>query len=342
MQSINSVDKHTGSHNPYGKTTAVGSTDTLSNISDTATLTLYTSGTRDSGYVTGTDFWGDRAFAERYDFNGADSSMQVIGVLAQFGGKVNPACAGTVNFNVWSLGDPRILGATMSYSGFPNTILDSFTVPVTQLGIGTGADTMKAHFFTTPTSQLSGSFFVGYSINYNFSSLNGDTIGLACSLNGDRTSHLFSVNVDTSFGDTILSTVVNVQNATMFSDNNWYDNYTQNDSLKNDLAIFPIVTIHAPTGIKGITRNNLTFSGNYPNPAVNNTNIKFSLTNSLDVTVQIMDISGRTFNTIKQTGLAAGEHTIPVNTTGMPAGDYLYLIRTSAGDGMAGKMTIIK
>jgi hypothetical protein len=348
IQPINSIDPymHISPGGALGKSAGIGGRDTLHNIADTSVLTLYTLGlgSNDSGYVNGTNIWNDMAFAERYDFNGADSSVQVIGVLAQFGGKVNPASALTVNFNVWNIGltAANTLGASMSYNGFPNNIVDSFAVPVTQLGIGATKDTMKVHLFSSPSASLSGSFFVGYSINYNFSTLNGDNIGLACSRNGDRKSSLYSIQVNFSYGDTLLDTVINVQNATMFSDYNWYDNYTQNDSLKNDLAIYPIVIIGGPTSIKGITRNNLTFFGNYPNPAVNNTYISFSLSNSADVTVQIMDITGRTINTIKQPSLIAGDHIIPVNTTNMPAGDYLYLIHTSSGDGMAGKMTIVK
>jgi type IX secretion system substrate protein len=340
------------------RTAGIGSKDTLSNIPATASLVVYTAGTTyDSGYLTGTNIWGDKAFAERYDFNGVDSSVQVIGVLAQFGGKINPASVNTVNFNVWDLNtaNAEVVGGSVSYSPFPNNILDSFTVPVTQLGIGSSKDTLKVHLFSTPTSSLSGAFFVGYTINYDFSIPGGDTIGLACSVNGTRTGQGFSVDTITVIdsvsswvlnADTTMSsqvdTTIRVQNATMFADNNWYDNYTQNDSLKNDLAIYPIVIIGGPTGVKGVTRNNLTFFGNYPNPAVNSTNIKFSLRNTAGVSIQVMDVSGRIVNRLNQPDLSAGEHIVPLNTSTLPAGDYLYLVRTSSGDGMAGKMTIMR
>ena len=94
--------------------------------------------------------------------------------------------------------------------------------------------------------------------------------------------------------------------------------------------------------ISGVTRKDLTFFGNYPNPAVNSTNIKFSLAAATDVTIYITDMSGRTINTISQAGLAAGEHTVPVSTENMPAGNYIYLVRTGTGSGIASKLTVAK
>ncbi len=341
-QPLNSIDpnNYLSLHaDNFEKTTATGDTIRLSNIADTAKLVIYPLGTIDSGYVTGTNFWGDQAFAEQYSFNGADSSMSIIGVFAQFGGNVNPSSAKTINFNLWGQGGRQMIGANLYYNGFPDNVIDSVTVPVTKLGIGTTVDTLKKFLFPTPSKRLSGPFFVGYNINYNFFSLNGDTIGLASSGNNVRKGLAYSVEVVFPFGDTVVNVINNVQNATLESDGKWHDNYTDNDSLFNNLAIYPIVVIGTPTNVKGVTRNNFTFFGNYPNPAVNNTNIKFSLSNNASVTIQIMDMSDRIIKTMQETNLSAGEHIIPVNTSDMPAGDYLYLIRTSCGDGIASKMT---
>jgi hypothetical protein len=329
--------------NPAMKTSAIGDTLPMKNIADTATLTSYSLDSN-RGFVTGTNYYGAQAFAERYDFYARDTTVQVIGVYALFAGTVNPASTKTITFNIWDQGVPDVVTDTLVYSGFPNNVLNSLTVPITQIGIGTISDTTKAYIFATPTPTLINSFFAGYSISYNFSSLNGDTIGLACSKNSDRTSRKYTDSFSVSSGDTIITIIRNVQNATMASDYNWYDNYYQVDSLSNDLAIYPIVVIYNGTveNVKGITRNNLTFFGNYPNPAANSTNIKFSLLANADVTLQIMDMSGRIINTLKESNLSTGEHIIPVNTSDLAAGDYLYLIHTSAGDGIAAKMTILK
>ena len=318
---------------PSARTTNHG--DTLRNISDVSTRTLYKVGTRDSGYVNGTNFWGDQAFAELYTFNQSDSTIQVIGLQAYFGGVVSPASAQTITFNIWDQGNPQFIATSLYYNGFPNNVQDTLTVPVTQLGIGATADTAKSFLFAAPTSLLGGAFFVGYSISYNFADSAGDTLGLLSSVSGSRAlSTIYSID---SVGDTAL----NEQNATMGSDNVWYDDYTQNDSLLNNLAIYPIVTVGAQLSVKGITRNALTYYGNYPNPADGSTNVKFSLTANTDVTILVTDMAGRTEQTIKEGPLAAGTYTVPVNTASLPSGDHLYLIRTAGGDGIVGKVSVV-
>ncbi len=340
------------------RTTAAGDTVALTNIAAADTpLVMYA--IPGGGYLTGTDSFGDQGFAERYDINMAadDSSLTVIGVVAEFHGVVNPLSTHTVSFNAWAVGVPSAVSATYAYSGFPGFSFDSVVVPFTQLGIGatTAADTIKAYLFPVVSPTLQNSFFIGYTMIYSYTGLAGDTIGLACSLNGDRTSPVRTINTYT-YSDTVLNsagtdsaitftvtdTTINVQNATQWSDGAWHDNYTDNDSLYNNLAIYPIVVIGNPTGVKGVTKNGLTFFGCYPDPAVNSTNIRFSLLKNEDVTIQLTDMAGHSMNTIKETGLASGEHIIPVNTSALPSGNYLCIVRTSGGDGIATKITVLR
>lgn len=323
------------------KTTATGDVDTLTHVTATDTLTCYKLATANGGYVTGTNIWGDRAFAERYDFtDNGGKNMQVVGLFAVFTGKVNPTSGKTITFKLWDEESMQMISTSRYFRGFPNNVIDTLTVPVTKLGIGTTADTLKKFMFQYPTDNYYSSFFAGYSIDYDFASLNGDTIGLASTYNGHRLPLLdYRLVYNTSSFDTTLDTIYNVQNATLESDNKWYDNYSQNNSIKNNLAIYPIVVLGYPAAVKGVTRNNFTFYGNYPNPATNSTNIKFSLAKNTDVTVQLMDMAGRVLNNIKTENLSAGEHTIPVNTADLAVGEYLYLIRTAEGEGIASKFS---
>ncbi|MCD6011987.1 MAG: Secretion system C-terminal sorting domain [Flavipsychrobacter sp.] len=320
------------------KTTVLGDTLTLSHIATTDSLTIYKLAS--GGYVTGTNFWGDKAFAERYDHtDDTGKNMKVIGLFALFSGNVTAASNKTVTFTVWDEGPKQMISATRHFRGFPNNILDTLTVPGTQLGIGATIDTLKQFLFATPTVNFHSSFFIGYSINYDYASLAGDTLGLASTLHGDRfpaIDYTFSYNVSTF--DTTLDTVFNVQNAVKQSDNRWYDNYSQNDSIRNNLAIYPIIIMGYPASVKGITRNYLTFYGNYPNPTTGNTNVKFSLAKNTDITIQLMDMSGRVLNTSQENNVDIGEHILQLNTAALPAGEYLYLLRTTDGDGIAGKI----
>lgn len=323
---------------PVSRITAIGDTAVMANVAAGSALTLFSVG-RDSGYVTGTNYWNDKAFAERYSFSGRDSSVRVIGVIARFGGTVSPASTKAVTFTIWDQSDRVLISEDAAYNGFPRTVKATHTVPVTALGVGT--DTLKMHLFTTPSPILTAPFFAGYSINYDFNSLNGDTIGLATTADSVRIGVKYTIDVTFPYGDTLATFVRNVQNATMYADGKWHDNYTDNYRLFSNLAIYPIVTIGAPSGTAGIIRSNFTLYGNYPNPAINATDIRLSLPMRADVTVQIMDMAGRTVSTISQPQLAPGLHNIAVNTATLAAGDYIYLIR-SGNDGIAGKMTVIR
>ncbi len=323
---------------PHAKTTATGDTLTLKHITAADTIAIYR--VSSGGYATGTNAWNDKAFAERYDYNDdTGKNMKVIGCFAQFHGKINPASTKTATLKLWSEGPGQYITGSKSFRGFPGSLMDSLSVPVTQLGIGTATDTLKKFMFPDDGHYYS-AFFIGYSIDYNFADLSGDTLGLVCSKNGERhPAFTYSLVYNVSdFGDTVLDTVINVQNATLESNNTWYDNYTQNDSLFNNLAIYPIIVMGHTAGVNGVKRNGLTFYGSYPNPAVNIANISFSLTANANVTVQLMDMNGRVINTATQVGLSTGSHTIPLDISALPVGEYLYLLRTSAGDGIAGKL----
>ena len=344
---INHIQPHNdnGTRTVAAKTTAVGDTVTLRNIAASDTLVIYSLATStDSGYVTGTNAYGDMGFAEKYDFNGNDSSMRIIGVMAQFAGKINAASTKSVNFKVWDVSSQVAITGSLAYDGFPHNSFDTLTVPVTQLGIGPVSDTMKTFFFANSTDTLNGAFYIGYDMSYNYATLLGDTLGLASSKDGHRTDPLYKViiNVSDLTGDTTRDTVIYVQNATQWSDNTWHENYTDNDSIFNNLAIYPIVIIGQPTGVKNVTRNNLSFYGNFPNPAVNSTNIQFSLSKNADVSIQVMDMKAHVLRTLLLKSQNAGQHIVPLETDMLPSGNYIYLIRTSDNDGVAGQMTVIR
>ena len=134
------------------------------------------------------------------------------------------------------------------------------------------------------------------------------------------------------------------ENTVLYPDGIWRDYAAEYLGAFNELYIFPIVQqhIHSVGVGNGITKNELTFYGSYPNPAVNNTNIRFSLATSATITVTVTDINGRTVKTITQNNMPPGEHTIAVETADMPSGEYIYIIHTSSGNGFAGKMSVTK
>lgn len=319
------------------KGTAVGDTIALSKFGpgDTAVFYIYNN---DTGMMTGLSAWGDKAFAERFDVNPADSTMQVIGVGAQFTGTYMPTSTKTVNLKVWSEGaKTTFLRPTLNNSGLPGTELATVTRNINQLGIATtsGApDTIKYVLFATPTAMLNDNFFVGYTCNYTPTALAGDTICVATNQDGER-NEPFTTTL------TVTDTTINNVNAVMDFSGAWND-MSVNLGLFANLMVFPIVKIGPGTSmVHGVTRKDFTFFGAYPNPASNSTNVKVAITNAADVTIEIADMSGRNIST-SINSLNPGEHTIAVNTSALASGQYLCIVRTSTGNAIATLLTIAK
>jgi hypothetical protein len=213
--------------------------------------------------------------------------------------------------------------------------------------------------FPQPTGSLSGSsFFAGYTMYYNFLSPDSgsagiDTIGLECTINGNRISGQYTVSArwydtvtyDTThiIIDTFYDTTVIVQNATLWQDGQWHDNFTQNDSLFNDLAIYPIVVAGFPNGVKGVSKNTLTFYGNYPNPATENTElIHFSLNSAQNIDLLVYTLTGTEVDHISLGDAPAGDQLLKLDVSHYAAGQYIYLLRTGSGDGFGGKIVVAR
>jgi hypothetical protein len=327
------------------KPTAMGDTVSMTNIAagDT-TRVLYAVSPDGSGYTAGMNAYNDRAFAERYDFDASDSTVNVVGVMTLFGGHVSASSAKNVTLKIWDMGGWRMITARLYYEGFPATTINSLSVPVTQLGIGATADTIKHFMFPAETGFLKGAFFAGYSIDYNFADAAGDTIALLASEDGSRTTPAYKLRYNTgSAGDTVtIDTMLYVQNATQWSDYVWHDNYTDNDSLYNHLAIFPIVTVGGPAGTGSVTHKGLTLRGAWPNPANGMAHIGIELNEQTDVTLTVTDMAGRVIRSSNFAHLASGSHTLDMPTDEMVNGNYLYLVRTATGSGMAGKLVVVQ
>jgi hypothetical protein len=297
----------------------------------------------DSGYVLGMNPYGDKGFAERFDISKNDSAVKVIGTYVIFDGRYQPTTTKTVNISVWSQGPKKrpadsATRTKLYYNGLPTAILATQAVSIKNLGINiaTKNDTAAYVSFTTPTAYFSDSFFVGYTPNWTWAQSAGDTISLKSTRDGYRYQAYYTA---ASNGDTVR----NVKNAVQFANGTWNDEFYQNAAIGHHFCVFPVFIIRIPAGVnQGITKNNLTLFGNYPNPAADKTNIKFSLKNTADVTITLSDIAGRTIRTMEYKKMNSGTNEVTVNTSDLAAGNYIYLIRTSNGDGMGAQMTVAK
>jgi hypothetical protein len=81
--------------------------------------------------------------------------------------------------------------------------------------------------------------------------------------------------------------------------------------------------------------------GNYPNPFNPTTNIRFTMQNASQVTVDVFDILGRYVATAANGMFQAGTHSVSFDAEGLTSGIYLYTVK--AGSHTAtGKMMLVK
>ncbi len=94
----------------------------------------------------------------------------------------------------------------------------------------------------------------------------------------------------------------------------------------DDLALRD--SIPPTTQIKGLTNNQLS-TALYPNPAKEQTTLRYSAISNSDITVTINDMDGRCIKSLKFQ-VYNGTNELPLNTTGILPG--LYFIRTTGGE----------
>jgi hypothetical protein len=350
-QASNDYVAKKSSSNDLGKSTGLG--DTLYRVNQAqydslfVTPHFYYLGATlpfDSGYVFGVNALNYSGFAGRFKYTSLpDTTMKVIGVLAAFSGTYNPATSKSIDIKVWGLDPANVtLTPTRKMTNLPGAVLATMTRSIKTIGINntTGSDTIKEYYFPTAASGINTNFFVGYEMAaYQWPNLGGDTICAYSCLQGTGWGHGEIKNI------VLPDTFINAQTA-MKDGGVWKDSYMQIGFNKFNISIVPIFQYSGsmvwPSSVAGVNYNNLTFYGHYPNPATNNINIRFSVAKSTSVSVLVRDITGKTVMNVPADLFAQGEHTISLETSGLPAGNYVYMVRTAEGDAMAAQMTITK
>ncbi len=293
----------------------------------------------DSGYAFGTNALGTKGYAELFEFGyGGDTTINLIGVVSLWHGRYSATTTKTIDWSVWRQGATTQVATNRKLTGAPSTLVTSNTVSIKNLGIGNGAgDSIKSYYFQTPTNGINYSFYLGYTLNYNWASLGGDSITLRTTRGG----YGLGIGEYSIAGN---DTTIYARNAIQNNAGTWQDAYYYYGYARN-LSVVPLIRFSGSrvgVGIAGIKKNNLTFYGCYPNPAVNTANVKIALAKNTTVTIQIIDMAGRVLNTETAANLGQGEHVISVPVAALPAGMYTYLVRTAEGDAMASQLTITK
>lgn len=154
-------------------------------------------------------------------------------------------------------------------------------------------------------------------------------------LTGDQAEHTHEIKIYAKAGNTTgeygLSYVVS-ETALDFTDASMWD-----DSFDN------MITVVSGTSIDKNDEMASSFSlhQNYPNPFNPSTRISYSIENSSEVLLEIVDMNGRVVSTIVNTVQTAGNYDVVANLSNLPSGVYLYRLNV---DGMSQvrKMALIK
>ncbi len=94
-------------------------------------------------------------------------------------------------------------------------------------------------------------------------------------------------------------------------------------------------------GLNEIDAANAVLHQNIPNPAVGNTAVNFEIVKANEVSLALYDVTGKLIKSINAGRLAAGMHTVSVETADVDAGVYFYTL-TVGEQKLTKKMTIMK
>jgi hypothetical protein len=78
-----------------------------------------------------------------------------------------------------------------------------------------------------------------------------------------------------------------------------------------------------------------------PNPATNESKLSFNLTAPSDISVEVVDVTGRAYVVSTQKEVAAGSQTVTINTSALAAGIYNVVLHTNGGT-FSERMAVIK
>ena len=79
----------------------------------------------------------------------------------------------------------------------------------------------------------------------------------------------------------------------------------------------------------------------FPNPAMNETNLRFNLARAGKVDVKVIGYDGKTISDVTSMEMATGTQNVTINTTAIPSGNYIVLIQTPTGTS-AERLTVAK
>lgn len=300
---------------------AASCNDTLTNLKNTDTLTLYTGG----GYVGGNNSYGDKEKAEYYSSAGLVGNSRVMGGIVLFyrHASANIGTKGTSSIVFKMYNGNNVTGPSgAAINSFTNTIANILTAATATNGVtycgnptliySTNIMRPYSFNFASPTN-ITGDFLIGCTT----STLTGDTIAI------------FSSTGNTA----AASTAWELQTPSTWVPFN--DGTTASWQLNSSLAILPkIACITDVYNVNGISGNIAVF----PNPSNGMFNFAVTMPQASDLNFTVTNSIGQVVYTKVEKGVTSA--VLPLNLSHLSKGIYFVNIIDSTGDKVTKKIII--
>jgi hypothetical protein len=99
-------------------------------------------------------------------------------------------------------------------------------------------------------------------------------------------------------------------------------------NIDRAIAVFPVID-DGTAGIENdVFQNGLKLGQNFPNPTNDQTVVEYSLETASSVTIELIDLNGRTVLLIDEGHKIPGNYSCIINTNGLKQGTYFYTLKT--------------
>ena len=320
-------------HNAYPNNLSIAAVH--NSTSDAMTVSAYDAymGTMISGYpsvvMDRSQVYDPSQAFTAYSANNGNYGLANIVVTPTWSGTtltvkadVTPTASTNADYRlVLVLTENRVHGTAAGYNQ-----TDYYSVPTYGTSAGAGPMQNKEYDFTTLSSPIpAATMYYDFVARGIYPSATGDTLSVPAQMTSGTTySYTFApITVNpTVWNKNNMKAIVMLVNAA--------DETVLNSQ---NISIVPNSINEVAVGV-----NNLEV---YPNPSSDVTTASFNLTEQSDVTVEVVDLLGKTVKTIARKNMTAGECRVPMNVAELAAG--VYMIKVSTGKGsLTQRLSVVK
>jgi hypothetical protein len=243
------------------------------------------------GYLTGNNLIqgvvSSTEVGQRYAFSGTGAVSEVLVWYGHLYGTT-----GNTSVKMYSVNAGKNPGTVLGTSN---------TVPMSAL-----TTTAIATYSFTPAVSITSDFYANVVLPTN-----GDTVAIA------------STRIGCNTPDSIAG-----MNLTLVGWYNYMELLNASAPLDTALEVFIVPIIDNTTGAEEIASSNgLMLKGAFPNPAIDVTNIKYSISEASNVSVTVFDLTGKIIYASSE-NKSAGNHEVKISLKNISAGNYYYTIKT--------------